>query len=334
MSAKILLGHGGGGKLSSEWIEREIVPRFGDGPLKSLADGATLPAFANAMVVSTDSYVVSPLEFPGGDIGHLAVYGTVNDVAVSGGAPKWLSLSLILEEGFEISRLRRILDSLRSACERCNVRIVTGDTKVVPHGHCDGMYINTTGIGEAIPGFRLGRDRLELGDHVVVSGTIGDHGMAIVAARGEFKVDGGPHSDSGPVHELVRTLADLGDAVRFLRDPTRGGLAAVLNEIVRGREHGIILEEEAIPASPSARAMAEVVGMDLLHVASEGRVVAICDPLVSASIVARWRDFAEGRGAQVIGEVGGKGGRVVMHTRAGGRRIVDAPHGELLPRIC
>jgi hydrogenase expression/formation protein HypE len=331
----IQLGHGGGGLLSRELIRTEIVSRFGQGALRGLPDAATLPMpQASALVFTTDSYVVQPLEFPGGNIGDLAVHGTVNDLAVSGGRPRWLSLALILEEGLPFAVLRRVLDSVRNAAEACEVSVVTGDTKVVARGQCDGLYVNTAGIGELMEGFNLGPERIVEGDHVLVSGPLGDHGMAVLAARESIRIENGPLSDTGPVHRLVSSIGTLAPSVRFMRDPTRGGLAAVTNEIVDGRSVGLLLKEALLPFSPGARAVAELLGLDPLQVASEGRLVLVCDHGVSEVILNLWRGQPEGRGAVRIGEVTGPAGRVVLETVAGGRRLVDVPRGELLPRIC
>jgi hydrogenase expression/formation protein HypE len=332
-NGRILLGHGGGGLLSRELIDAEIVPRFGDGPLRGLPDAARLEAGGTALVFSTDSFVVQPLEFAGGDIGCLAVHGTVNDIAVAGGKPRWLSLGLILEEGLELAVLRRVLDSIARAALDCGVTVATGDTKVVGAGQCDGMYVNTAGIGEVIPGFALGRERLREGDVVIASGTLGDHGMAVMAARAAFRADR-LRSDTAPVHRLVEAIGELAPTVRFMRDPTRGGVAAVGNEMVEGLEVGLVLDEGAVRFSPEARAVAELLGIDLLHVASEGRLLLACDRDASAAVLERWRALPEGRGACVIGAIGGQAGRVVLETVVGTRRLVDVPRGELLPRIC
>lgn len=333
MSKSILLSHGGGGRLSRELIEEEIVSRFGEGPLRGLPDAATLPSQSASLVFSTDSFVVSPLFFPGGDIGDLAVYGTVNDIAVAGGLPLWLSLSIILEEGLPLGTLQRVLDSVRTAADRCGITIVTGDTKVVRRGQCDGMYLNTAGIGTAIEGFQLDPARIEKGDQVLVSGSLGDHGMAVMSVREQIDFKNGPISDTGPVHELVLDLKEFGRAVRVMRDPTRGGAASVLNELVSG-DVGILLQETAVPASPNVRAVAELLGLDLLHVACEGRVIAICAEEVADRVLEKWRARPEGEGAVRMGTVIEDKGRVIMETISGGRRLVDVPQGELLPRIC
>jgi len=330
---RILIGHGGGGLLSRELIDAEILSRFGEGPLAGLPDAARLETRGTTLIFSTDSFVVQPLEFPGGDIGCLAVHGTVNDIAVSGGRPRWLSLGLILEEGLDLGLLRRVLDSVARSARDCGVTVVTGDTKVVNAGQCDGMYVNTAGIGEALPGFTLHRDLLRDGDVVIASGTLGDHGMAVMAARSGMRADG-LRSDTAPVHRLVEAISDLAAGVRFMRDPTRGGIAAVASEMISGIDLGLVLDEERLPFSPDSRAVAELLGIDLLHAASEGRVLLACDPAAANGIVERWRALPEGRGACAIGLVGGRPGRIVLRTAIGTHRLVDVPRGELLPRIC
>lgn len=331
----IQLGHGGGGLLSRALIQQEIVPRFGAGALKGLPDGATLPIPAGrAMVFTTDSFVVQPLEFPGGNIGDLAVHGTVNDLAACGARPRWLSLALILEEGLPLTTLRRVLDSVKKAADDCGMAVVTGDTKVVARGQCDGMYVNTAGIGELIDGFELGAGRVAAGDHILVSGPLGDHGMAVMAVREGIRITHGVTSDTGPVHRLVEAVRGLAAGVKFMRDPTRGGLAAVLNEVVEGRGRGILVRETELPFSVGAQATAEMLGLDLLQVASEGRLVMICSASVSGEVLNAWRALPEGAGAVRIGEVTDSKGRVILETITGGRRLVDVPRGELLPRIC
>jgi hydrogenase expression/formation protein HypE len=330
----IQLAHGGGGRLTRELIESEIVPRFGNGPLRGLPDGATLPSPGEQLVFTTDSFVVQPLEFPGGNIGDLAVHGTVNDLSVCGGEPKWLSLALILEEGLPLSVLGRILDSVRAAADACGVTVATGDTKVVARGQGDGVYVNTAGIGRALSEFTLSPERIREGDRVLVSGTLADHGMAVLAARQNMDFVNGPRSDTGSVQRLVLAAREFGAAVRFMRDPTRGGAGAVLNEIVEGRELGVLLKERDLPLAPATRAVAEMLGIDPLHAASEGRMILFCDPEAAEEILRRWRALPEGEGAVSLGTVTRDKGRVVMETVTGGRRLVDVPRGELLPRIC
>jgi len=332
---RVQLAHGGGGRLTRELIEREIVPRFGDGPLRGLPDGASLPFAGERLVFTTDSFVVQPLEFPGGNIGHLAIHGTVNDLAVCGAEPLWLSLALILEEGLPFAVLRRALDAVREAAADCGVSVVTGDTKVVARGQCDGLFMTTAGVGRAWPEFAgLGPQAVREGDCVLVSGTLADHGLAVLAAREGLDFLTGPQSDTGPVHRLVAAVRDVGASVRFMRDPTRGGAATVLNEIVEGRPVGLRISERQLPLAPATRAAAEMLGVDPLHAASEGRLIAICAPEVASEVLARWQRLPEGRGAVCLGTVSRDGGRVILETLAGGKRLVDVPRGELLPRIC
>jgi hydrogenase expression/formation protein HypE len=334
-SGRILIGHGGGGRLSRELIEAHIAPRFAEGRHQGFPDAARLAIGGATVVFTTDSFVVSPRRFPGGDIGDLAVYGTVNDIAVCGGRPVWLSLALICEEGLPIDELDGVLDSVARAALRCGVGIATGDTKVVAKGQCDGLYINTAGIGETLPGFTLGAGELRQGDAIIASGDLGDHGMAVMAARAGMDLGGRLKSDTGPVHELVLAINDIAPEVRFMRDPTRGGAASTLNEMLGGRgDVGMVLRERDLPFSDGARAVAEVLGVDLLHVASEGRALLVCAPGAASEVIGRWRRMPEGRGAKVIGAVTGDHGRVVLETAIGGRRLVDVPQGELLPRIC
>lgn len=331
---RILLAHGGGGQLSRELIDREIVSRFGDGPLKGLPDGATVPVAGSEVVFTTDSFVVQPIEFPGGNIGDLAVHGTVNDLAVCGAKPRWLSLGLILEEGVELDLLRRVLDSIKTAADDSGVVVATGDTKVVARGQCDGMFINTAGIGDKLPGFELSPETLQEGDHILVSGPIADHGFAVLASRENIHIQNGPQSDSAPVHRLVQAATEHAGEVRFMRDPTRGGLASVLNEMVEGADVGIQIMEESIPISSGAHAVSELLGLDPLHVASEGRMLMVCSADAASVLLAAWQAMPEGSGAKDIGAVTTEAGRVVLETLMGGHRLVDVPRGELLPRIC
>jgi hydrogenase expression/formation protein HypE len=335
METKIQIAHGGGGRLSADLIKAEIITRFGRGPLKELPDAATVPFKSNSnLVMSTDSFVVKPVEFPGGDIGNLCVYGTVNDISVAGGKPRWFSLGLILEEGLEMSLLRKILDSVKKSADECGIKIVTGDTKVVPKGLCDKIYVNTSGVGEAFEEFNLDRNKIRAGDKVIVSGDIGDHGMAVLCVREGIKIKNGPKSDCGTVQRLVMAARQYGESVRFMRDPTRGGMAAVLNEIVENRKFGILLAEKDMPYSAAAKAVSEMLGIDLLSSPCEGRVVMICASNHADKIVQKWRKLPEGRNSAVIGTVSGMNGKVAIQTLGGGTRLVDLPRGEMLPRIC
>lgn len=330
----VQLAHGSGGGLAREFIESEIVSRFDDGPLLGLPDAATLPSPGTETVFTTDSFVVQPIEFPGGNIGHLAVHGTVNDLAVSAATPRWLSLAMILEEGLPMSLLRRVLDTIRASADEAGVKVVTGDTKVVGRGQCDGLYINTAGIGEKRAGFELSPGSIKPGDRVLASGTLGDHGMAILAARKGVDIVNGPVSDTAPVHRLVEAIAKHAGAIRFMRDPTRGGLAAILNEVVVGATLQVELNEATVPLSRGARAVSEMLGIEPLHMASEGRVVIFCAAEAVDPVLAAWRALPEGEQSACIGKVTEGRGRVVMETLAGGHRLVDVPRGELLPRIC
>ena len=334
MTDRILLAHGSGGRMSRDLIQKEIVSRFGDGPLRGLPDAASIHSDSTDLIFSTDSFVVQPLIFSGGNIGDLAVHGTVNDIAVSGGKPKWISLGLIIEEGFDLDTLRLILDSVKRAADYCSVQIVTGDTKVVRRGQCDGLYINTAGIGERIHSLTLSPGTICAGDVILVSGTLGDHGMAVMTERECLVVANGPVSDSAPVHHLVDAISELGGGMRIMRDPTRGGISAVLNELASGTSFDFVLDENLLPFSENSRAVAEMLGTDLLQVASEGRLVAVCSEHIAEVLLHRWHSLEEGKGARRIGRVAEGRGRVILETLAGGRRLVDLPEGELLPRIC
>ncbi len=330
----IELAHGGGGRLARSLVRDEILSRFGDGPLRNLPDAAVLASLKGKAVFTTDSYVVQPLEFPGGDIGKLAVHGSVNDVAVCGAKPLWLSVAIIVEEGLPLATFRRVLDSIRAAADDSGVTVVTGDTKVVPHGQADGLYITTACVGELIEGFNLDVSLIRPGDAILVSGTIGDHGMAVMAARHHLFTKDGPESDTAPVHRLIAEIAPFAKDVHFMRDPTRGGLSAVLNEIVDDRSVDVILRETEIPISPPVRSASDILGIDPLHSACEGRIVLFCAQSVADAVLSAWKRLPEGRHSSRIGTVVEGRGRVIMETSAGGRRLVDLPRGELLPRIC
>lgn len=331
---KITLSHGGGGKLTRGLVENEILTRFSCTQLHDLNDAAQLNLGSPDLVFSTDSFVVSPIFFPGGDIGKLSVFGTVNDISVAGGIAKYLSLSFILEEGFELESFRAVLDSIKEAAKFSGIEIATGDTKVVPHGQCDGIYINTAGIGIKIPEFILSKSAVSLGDKIMISGTLADHGMAIVAAREGLPLKNTPQSDVGSVHRLTLEAAHFGGSIKMMRDPTRGGLSAVLNEWIDDSGFGISISESALPYSEDVSAMAELLGLDLLHVASEGKVVAIVSADRAQELVKAWSKYPEGERASIIGEVTDQSGRVILKTLSGGSRLIDMPEGELLPRIC
>lgn len=331
-----MLAHGGGGRLMADLISRTIVPKCG-GRSVQLTDAATIDVPAGKLCFTTDSFVVKPLFFNGGDIGKLSVCGTVNDLAVSGAQPLALSLSLILEEGFEIAQLEKILENIGQTASRANVRIVTGDTKVVEKGFADGLFINTAGIGARITGAVPGFERITEGDAILINGTLGDHGMTIMSQREGLKFESPLKSDCACLHELTSRLYNaLGNAVKFMRDPTRGGVAAVLNEIAVAAGVGIEIDEPALPMDKTVQAAADMLGFDLLNIANEGKVVAIVAPDAAARAIELWRSHPLGRRAAVIGRVlkGSDHPLVELVTKIGGRRIVQMPYGRELPRIC
>lgn len=326
---RILLAHGGGGSRSAE-LTRGLFQRYLRDPLLlEMDDAARLPGQA----FTTDSFVVRPLFFPGGDIGRLAVCGTVNDLAVMGAEPLYLSIGFIIEEGFPIADLERVLASIARACREAGVRIVCADTKVVERGKADGLFINTAGIGR--PAFRrpVLAARVKPGDAVLISGPIGLHGIAVLTARGEFGLKSAMKSDVAPLWGLVRTCRGLD--VPFMRDPTRGGLAQTLNELVQGRTFGVRIDEAALPVPRSVAAVCDLLGLDPLQVANEGKVVMVVAAGDAEKALLLLHRHRLGRGARRIGEISRENrGRVVMATRAGSERIVMPPAGEILPRIC
>jgi hydrogenase expression/formation protein HypE len=332
---EIVLGHGGGGQLSAELVEHLFVPAFGNAPLAELGDAAVVDLPDGRLALTTDSFVVRPLFFPGGDIGSLAVHGTVNDLAMRGARPIYLTVGFILEEGLPLETLGRIVGSMASAAERAAVQIVAGDTKVVERGHGDGMYINTTGVGVAPRTRVFGSARVVPGDVVLVSGTLGDHGMAIMSVRDGLAFDTPIVSDSAALHGLVASIV-AGDAdVHALRDPTRGGLAAALNELARAARVSIELDEGALPVRPEVRAACEILGLDPLLVANEGKLVACVAAGDADRVLVAMRRHPLGSDAARVGEVvAGPPGRVVVRTTFGTRRVVPMPVGEQLPRIC
>ena len=333
MDPIITLDYGSGGKKTAALIDDLILPLLGNGALNDLPDAAAVPG-AESLVFSTDSFVVSPCFFPGGDIGKLAVCGTVNDVCVSGGEPKYLSLGLILEEGFPTADLERILRSIRDTANRVGVQVVTGDTKVVERGRGDGIYINTSGIGYLrTPG--LSERNLCPGDKVLLSGTAGDHGAAVMLARNANLVEGELKSDCAPLHELCAALGTLGERLRVMRDPTRGGVATTLCEFAEGANVCIELDEEAIPVAPGVESACDILGLDPLYCACEGKLLAFVAPEAEEDALRLLRTFPEGRNAAVIGEVtAAHPGRVLLRTAVGGTRVMTRLTGAQLPRIC
>lgn len=332
---RIQLGHGSGGKLSARLLRDHFLPRFGNRHLHELGDGAVVPVAGGDVVISTDTFVVSPLEFPGGDIGRLAVHGTVNDLAMMGSIPRYLSAGFVLEEGLELDLLDRILDSMADCAEACGVEVVTGDTKVVERGKADGLYVNTTGVGETFAGFRPGPSKVRSGDSVIVSGPIARHGMAIMAVREGLAFDADIESDTGSLVAVVDALrTSVGDEVRCLRDATRGGVASALNEIARASDVGIALTTSpAVP--PPVEAACEMLGLDPLYVANEGVMVAFVGREAEAAALDAIRSHAIGAEAAVIGRATDEHpGTVALRTGLGGTRVVDLLPGDQLPRIC
>ena len=331
---RILLGHGSGGQLMAELLRDVITPALGGGGV--LEDAAVVPVGTTQLVFSTDSFVVTPRFFPGGDIGSLAVHGTVNDIAMRGAEPVALSVAYVLEEGLPIAELRRITASVAAAADEAGVPVVTGDTKVVERGGADGIYLTTTGIGVRPPGEGPSAARCRPGDLVLVSGPIGAHGMAVLSAREDLGFESGIVSDSRPLHRLVRAMLEAGDdAVHALRDPTRGGVASALNELAEASAVSVELDEQALPISLQVGAACELLGLDPLHVANEGCLVAMVAPEAADRILAAMHRTPEGASACVIGRVGsGPAGRVTVRTLVGSSRVVDMLVGEQLPRIC
>jgi hydrogenase expression/formation protein HypE len=332
---RITLSHGSGGKATQTLIEAVFLEAFANPLLAPLEDGAVLEANGGRLAFTTDSYVVSPLFFPGGDIGDLAVNGTVNDLAVSGARPLWLSAGFILEEGFPVADLERIVGSMAAAAERAGVQVVTGDTKVVQKGKADGCYINTAGVGVIERPGELGVALARPGDAVIVSGPIGEHGITIMLARGELDIESEVTSDTAPLNGLVERLLDAAPGVRGLRDATRGGVATICNEVARAAGVAVVVDEDAVPVRPDVRGACELLGIDPLYVACEGRLVAVVDGDQVEAAMAALRSHPLGEGAAVIGRVrDDPAGLVLLKTSFGGTRIVDLLVGDPLPRIC
>jgi len=334
-SARIIRAHGGGGELMGRLIQKHILAALGNPVLNELTDGAVLDGKGSKIVFTTDSFVVQPLEFPGGDIGRLAVCGTVNDLAVMGGRPLGLSLGLIIEEGFELDRLDRVLESVASAAREASVEVVTGDTKVIEHGNGGGLLINTAGVAALDDRVRVGFDRIKPGDVVLVNGTLGDHGMAIMSVRNGLEFDTDIVSDAAPLNGLIETLVEEGVDLHFARDATRGGVAGVLTDIVAKAGATVEIREDQLPVDPTVRAAAEMLGFDLLGVANEGKVVLVVSSEDADKCLAVMRRHRWGGRAARIGRVVESDLPLVeLITETGGRRVVQRPYGEELPRIC
>jgi hydrogenase expression/formation protein HypE len=338
-SEQIVMGHGSGGKMSHDLVSRLFLPRFDNPALLAGDDGAVVQLTSGArLVISTDSHVVSPLFFPGGDIGRLAVCGTVNDVAVMGAKPLYLTAGFILEEGLEFSVLEQVIASMQAAAAEARVQIVAGDTKVVQKGKGDSIYINTSGVGAAYPGAEVGGRQAQPGDVVILSGPIGDHGIAVLGARGELGFETEVRSDVAPLNGLVETIMEreeLRSMIHVLRDPTRGGFATSLNEIARQSHTAILIHENRIPVRPAVSAACEMLGFDPLYVANEGKLIAIVRLEAAEEVLSALHSAHYGEEAAIVGEVtGSPNGRVLMKTAIGSTRIVDMLAGEMLPRIC
>jgi hydrogenase expression/formation protein HypE len=336
----VTLAHGGGGKAMKDLIDDVFVQTFGHALQTPLEDQArfeldALKEIGSRLAFTTDSFVVDPLFFPGGDIGRLAVCGTVNDLAVGGATPLYLSCAIIIEEGISIDLLRQVAQSMAATAREANVRIVTGDTKVVQKGACDKLFITTTGIGVISEGLELGVHRAAPGDAVLVNGLLGDHGAAILGARGDLALDSPIESDCAALHGLIADLLRAAPGVRFIRDATRGGIATVLNEIAEASAITIEIDEVRTPIREPVKAFCEILGLDPLYLANEGKIVVIVADEDRQSALAAMRAHPLGAGSSVIGSVrAGEAGRVTMNTIFGGRRIVDMLVGEQLPRIC
>jgi hydrogenase expression/formation protein HypE len=337
---QIVLGHGSGGKLTADLIDQVFLPAFQNPVLNKLDDQAVVTIGGARLAFTTDSFVVTPIFFPGGDIGRLAVHGTVNDLAMSGARPLYLSAAFILEEGLAVDDLRRVVESMRAAAAEAGVEFVTGDTKVVNRGKGDQIFITTTGIGVIDNGVNISADRARPGDQIVLSGYIGDHGMAIMSQREGLEFEGAIESDCASLNGLVTSMlgtapAGVPEFIHCLRDPTRGGVATTLNEISKRAKVGVVLREQSIPVRESVKGACEVLGLDPLYVANEGKLLAIVAPEMAQAVLRQMQQHALGLDAAIIGEVVAEHpGMVLMKTQIGGTRVLDVMFGEQLPRIC
>jgi hydrogenase expression/formation protein HypE len=332
---QILLGHGSGGSLSAELMRDIFLPAFSNPILDCLDDQAVVSVNGVRLAVTTDSFVVKPLFFRGGDIGSLAVHGTVNDLAMGGATPLFLTVAFIIEEGLPMDTLQRVAASLARAAEAAGVRVITGDTKVVEKGSGDGLFINTTGIGVVADGVCLSANQARPGDRVILSGSIGEHGIAILAEREGLQFENPVGSDSAALHTLVAGMLAVSRGIRCLRDPTRGGVSSTLNEIAQQSKVSIVLDEGAIRIRPEVQGACELLGLDPLYVANEGKLIAIVDPANTELLLAAMRRHPLGAGAEAIGVVAeGRPGMVTMRTVFGTSRVVDMLAGDQLPRIC
>ena len=332
---QIVMGHGAGGKMAHDLINKVFLPAFDNPALGAGDDGAVLSLPAGRVVVSIDSHVVFPLFFAGGDIGRLAVCGTVNDVAVMGATPLYLTAGFILEEGLPLETLRRVVESMKLAADEAGVKIVSGDTKVVERGKGDGIYVSTSGVGILPEGCQISGRRAEAGDAVILSGFMGDHGIAVLAARGELGFETGVQSDCAPLNHLIAAALAASENIHVLRDPTRGGVATTLNEIAKQSGVCITINETSLPVRPAVTSTCEMLGFDPLYIANEGKVLVLVPRIDAEKVLAAMRATEYGADAVVIGEVSAAPqGRVLMKTAFGSTRVVDMLAGEMLPRIC
>ncbi len=337
---QIVLGHGSGGKLTADLIEKVFLPAFSNPVLNKLDDQAVVQINGARLAFTTDSFVVTPIFFPGGDIGRLAVNGTVNDLAMSGARPLYLAAAFILEEGLLSEELQRVVESMRDAAQQAGVQLVTGDTKVVNRGKGDKVFITTTGVGVIERPVEISATRARVGDKIIVSGYVGDHGMAIMSQRENLEFEGAIESDCAPLNSLVSAMLEVSDIqgefpIHVLRDPTRGGVATILNEIAARSSVGMVLDETAIPVRESVQGACELLGLDPLYVANEGKLIAVVAPAAADAVLERMRSHPLGAESAIIGEVvSQRPGMVRMKTAVGGTRILDVMFGEQLPRIC
>ena len=329
----VTLAHGNGGRFMRALIDDIFARHLANAQLDTAADAVALPLPAGEVVVTTDGFTVQPLEFPGGDIGSLAVHGTVNDLAVVGATPVYLTLNAFIEEGLEIALLDRLVASMAQAAKACGVSVVCGDTKVLRRGEGGGLYLATTGVGVRAPGLRLGLDRIRAGDRILISGPVGDHGTAVLLAREQFGLQGDLASDATSVLPLAQGLWTM-PGLRFMRDPTRGGLATVMHDIAQATGMTVRLDETAIPFHPPVRGICDMLGYDPLYLACEGRVAAVVAPEQADAALSRWRALPQGRQAAIIGGLHADGGQVILQTEIGGERLIDMLEDDPLPRIC
>jgi len=335
MRQVISLAHGNGGKLTQELIRDVFLPCFDNPLLAPLTDSAVFEINRTKLAFTTDSYVIKPLFFPGGDIGKLSVSGTINDLAVMGAKPVFISCGLIIEEGLPLSTLKKIICSIEKTARKAKVNVVAGDTKVVEKGSADSMFINTSGIGIVPPGINLGSERIEVGDHIIINGTVGDHSIAVLSEREELRFEQCINSDCAPLYELVEKLKPHWENLKFMRDPTRGGLAGVLNEVVQGQRFGVELWEKNIPLREATTAICELLGIDPLYLANEGKILFFVKPEGAECVLQALRTHPLGKRSCIIGKVVEEpAGKVYLKTNIGTKRVLDMLIEDQLPRIC